>query len=61
LIKPRRGVFAWRVAISDKAISFPAEAARADVPELPGGGVEDGETLDEATQREWAEEVGNCV
>src|SRR6202140_547281 len=57
-IKPRRGVFALVVAINDDAIMLAAEACAPDVPELPGGGIEDGETLDEAIKREWAEEVG---
>jgi len=37
-------------------------SAEACAPTCPasGGGVEDGETLDEATQREWAEEVALC-
>jgi 8-oxo-dGTP pyrophosphatase MutT (NUDIX family) len=58
LIKPRRGVFALVVAINDSAVMLAAEACAPDVPELPGGGIEDGETLDEAIKREWAEEVG---
>jgi 8-oxo-dGTP pyrophosphatase MutT (NUDIX family) len=58
VIKPRRGVFALVVAIHDNAIMLAAEACAPGVPELPGGGIEEGETLDEATEREWAEEVG---
>ncbi len=58
IIKPRRGVFALVVAIEDDAVMLAAEGCAPDVPELPGGGIEDGETLDEATEREWAEEVG---
>jgi 8-oxo-dGTP pyrophosphatase MutT (NUDIX family) len=58
IIKPRRGVFALVVAINDGAVMLAAERCAPDVPELPGGGIEHGETLDEAIEREWAEEVG---
>jgi 8-oxo-dGTP pyrophosphatase MutT (NUDIX family) len=58
IIKPRRGVFALVVAVNDHAVMLAAEACAPGVPELPGGGVEAGETLDQAVQREWSEEVG---
>jgi 8-oxo-dGTP pyrophosphatase MutT (NUDIX family) len=58
IIKARRGVFALVVTIEDGAVMLSAERSAPDVPELPGGGIEDGETLDEATEREWGEEVG---
>jgi 8-oxo-dGTP pyrophosphatase MutT (NUDIX family) len=58
VVKPRRGVFALAVAVKDNAIMLSAEACAPGVPELPGGGIEPGETLDQATAREWAEEVG---
>jgi 8-oxo-dGTP pyrophosphatase MutT (NUDIX family) len=58
IIKPRRGAFALVVATNDNAIMLSAEACAPDVPELPGGGIEDGETLDAAIKREWSEEVG---
>jgi 8-oxo-dGTP pyrophosphatase MutT (NUDIX family) len=58
VIKPRRGVFALAVALADGAVMLSAESCAPDVPELPGGGIELGESLDGAIAREWSEEVG---
>ncbi len=59
IIKPRRGVFALVHAISDDAILLVYETLAPDVPQLPGGGIEQGEDLDPVRcRREWGEETG---
>lgn len=55
-VKPRRGVFGFVVADGHFIVVEPHWTH--GVVELPGGGIESGETLDEAMAREWAEEVG---
>ena len=52
IVKPRRGVFALVVAVHHDAIMLSAEACAPDTPELPGGGIESGETPDAAIERD---------
>lgn len=56
LIRPRRGVFA--VAIANSLILLVEQKDTNGILELPGGGIEAGESLDQAVVREWGEETG---
>lgn len=56
VIRPRRGVFALAQTSQNVLLVWPEFTK--GVGELPGGGIEDGETIDQALEREWNEETG---
>ncbi len=56
IVKPRRGVFA--LALAARAVALVRQEFAKDIPELPGGGIEEDESADLAIQREWLEETG---
>ena len=56
VIKPRRAVYALARTEQNVLLVWPAFTM--GVAELPGGGIEEGESMDEALEREWREETG---
>lgn len=59
-IKPRRGVFALARAAtqSGDAVLLVLQSFANGFWEMPGGGIDEGESPDDAIRREWAEETG---
>jgi len=56
VIKSRRG--AWIIAKAEDAVLMLWPESAKGIPDLPGGGVDVGESLEQAAQREWFEETG---
>ena len=57
VIKSRTGIFALAIGGNGLVLFVEQRDANGAI-DLPGGGIEAGETHDQALQREWAEETG---
>jgi len=56
IIRPRRAIYALLVQSAHVLLIWPNFTN--GIPDLPGGGIDAGETPDEALLREWVEETG---
>ncbi len=56
IIRPRRAIYALLVQSGHVLLIWPNFTK--GIPDLPGGGIDAGETPDEALYREWLEETG---
>lgn len=58
IIRPRQAIYALLVQADHVLLIWPTFTN--GIPDLPGGGIDPGETPDQALRREWLEETGQA-